>query len=140
MIGKPANRLQREGWCIGQYGTCLSQVSESIRFNRAEVCGEIVIPMRELYAKELKLVYDALKVVTATNCQFWPEFDADKDFPGKGDLCMIALPLAIPFGQGAVVPQSFEELLDSIEAVDNRPPILNGKPAPGFADVLRALK
>ena len=60
--------------------------------------------MREPYAKELQLVYNASKVVTATNFKFWPEFDADKDFPGKGDLCMVALPLAIPFGQGAVVP------------------------------------
>ena len=29
MIGKLANRLQREGWCIGQYGTRLSPCSES---------------------------------------------------------------------------------------------------------------
>ena len=59
--------------------------------------------MREPYAKELELVYDASKVVMATNCQFWPEFDADTDFPGEGDLRMVALPLAIPFGQGTVV-------------------------------------
>ena len=53
---------------------------------------------------------------------------------------MATLPRAIPFGQRAVVPQSFDELLDSIEAADDRPPILNGKPAPGLADALRALK
>ena len=96
--------------------------------------------MREPYVKELQLVYDASKVVTATNCQFWPKFEADKDLPGKGDLCMVALSLAIPFRQGVVVPQSFEELLDSIGAADDLPPILNGKPAPGFTDALRALK
>ena len=140
MITKPANCLQQEDWCVQQHGTRLSRGSEPIQFNRDEVCGEIVVPMREPYAKELQLVYDASKVVTATNCKFWPELDADKDFPGKGDLCMAALPLAIPFGQGAVVPQSFDELLDSIEAANDRPPILNGKPAPGLADALRALK
>ena len=96
--------------------------------------------MHEPYAKELKLVYDAWKVITATNCQFWPNFDADKDFPGAGDLCMVALPLSIPFGQGAVVPQSFDKLLDFFEAADGRPPIFNAKPAPGLADALRALK
>ena len=87
-----------------------------------------------------QLVYDASKVVTATNCQFWLDFDADTDFPGKGDLCMVALPLLILFGQGAFVPQSFKELLNSIEAADDKPPILNGKPAPGFVDALRALQ
>ena len=74
-IGEPSDRPQREGWCIGQYRTRLSRGPEPIRFNRAEVCGEIVVPLREPYAKELKLVYDASKVVTATNCQFWPDFD-----------------------------------------------------------------
>ena len=53
---------------------------------------------------------------------------------------MVALPLAIPFGQGAVVLQSFDKLLDSIEAADDQPPILNGKPALGLEDALRALK
>ena len=28
MISEPANRDQQDGWCIGQYGTCLSQGSE----------------------------------------------------------------------------------------------------------------
>ena len=37
-------------------------------------------------------------------------------FQGAGNLCMAALPIAIPFGQGAVVPQSLDELLDAIEA------------------------
>ena len=119
MIAEPVNGLQRDDWCVGQFGTRLSRGSEPIRFNRAEVCGEIVVPMREPYAKELQLVYDASKVVTATNCTFWAEFDADKDFPGEGDLCMVALPLAIPFGQGAVVPQSFDKLIDSIEVADD---------------------
>ena len=53
---------------------------------------------------------------------------------------MAALPIVLPFGQGAVVPQSFDELLDSIEAADDQPPIVNGKPAPGLADALKALK
>ena len=140
MIAEPANCLQRDDWCVGQFGTCLSRGSEPIRFNGAEVCGEIVVPMREPYTKELELVYDVSRVVTATNCTLWADFDADKDFPGDGDLCMATLPLVIPFGQGAVVPQSFYELIDSIEAADDRPQILNGKPAPGLADALKALK
>ena len=53
---------------------------------------------------------------------------------------MVALPRGFPFGQGAVVPQSFEELINSIESADDKPPILNGIPAPGLADALRALK
>ena len=96
--------------------------------------------MREPYAKELELVYDALRVVTAAKCTLWVDFDPDKDFSGEGDLYMTALPLAIPFGQGAVVPHDFDELIASIEAPDNRPQILNGKPAPGLANALRALR
>ena len=44
--------------------------------------------MREPYAKELELVYDASRVVRATNCTLWADFDADKYFPGDGDLYM----------------------------------------------------
>ena len=123
MIAEPANRLQRDDLCVGQFGTCLSRGSEPIRLNRVEVCGEIVVPMRELYAKELQLVYNASRVVTATNCTLWADFDADKDFPGDGDLFMASLPLAIPFGQGAAVPHDFDELIASIEAPDDRPQI-----------------
>ena len=68
IIGEPANRPQRKGWCIGQYGTCLSRGQEFIRFNCVTVCGEIVVPMREPYAKELGLVYNAIKIITAANC------------------------------------------------------------------------
>ena len=53
---------------------------------------------------------------------------------------MTALPIAIPFGQGAVVPQSFDELVNSIEVVDGRPQILNGQPAPGLVEALKALR
>ena len=87
------------------------------------MCDEIVVPMREPNAVALKLVYDASKVVMVTNCKFWPNFNADKDFPGAGDLCMVALPLVIPFEQGTIVPQSFDESFDSIEAADGRPQI-----------------
>ena len=47
-------------------------------------------------------------------------------------------PRGFPFGQGAVVPQSFVELLDLIES--EKPTILNGIPAPGVADATRALQ
>ena len=110
MIADPAERSQQRNWCIGQYSTRLSQGSEPIRFNRAEMRGKIVVPMRQPYALALKLVYDTTKVGTATNCKLWPTFDAEEDFPGTGDLCMAALPIAIPFGQGAVMPQSLNEL------------------------------
>ena len=53
---------------------------------------------------------------------------------------MAALPIVFPFGQGAVVPQSFDKLLNSIKAADGRPQILNCQPAPGLADALRALR
>ena len=53
---------------------------------------------------------------------------------------MVVLPRAILFGQEAVVPQSFNKLLSSIGAVDNKPPILNGKLALDLADALRALQ
>ena len=119
MIADPADRLQQADWCVGQFGTRLSRGSEPIRFNRADMSGEIVVSMREPYAKELELVYDASRVVIAANCTLWADFDADKDFPGDGDLYMAALPIAIPFDQGAVVPQSFDELIASVEAADD---------------------
>ena len=53
---------------------------------------------------------------------------------------MATLPRAFPYGQGAVVSQSFDKLLNSIESALNKPPILNSKPAPGVADALRVLK
>ena len=53
---------------------------------------------------------------------------------------MAILPCLFPYGQGAEVPQSFEDLLKSIESSDSSPQILNGKPCPGVADALRALE
>ena len=139
MIADPADRFQQANWCVGQFGTRLSQGSQPLQFNRTEVCGEIIVPMREPHAKELALVYNK-KVVTADNCTLWADFDADTDFPGEGNLLMTAWPIAIPFGQGAVVPHNFDALIASIEAADDRPQILNGKPAPGVVDALKALK
>ena len=136
----PCPPPHKANWCIGQLGTCLSRGPEAIWFNRAAVCGNIVVPIQKPYAKELGLLYDALKIITADNCQFWADFDPGKDFPGDGELCMAPLPRAIPFGQGAAVPQSFDELLNSVESAIAKPTILNGEPAPGLADALRALK
>ena len=140
IISSTVNHPYQKEWYIGQLGTCLSRGLEAIRFNHAAVCGDIVVPMQEPYAKELGLLYDASKTITADNCQFWTDFDPEKDFPGDGKLHMAALLRAIPFGQGAVVPQSFDELLNTVEPAIARPTILNGKPAPGLADALRALK
>ena len=53
---------------------------------------------------------------------------------------MAALPILFPFGQGAIVPQSFDKMLNSIKAADGRPQIFNGQPAPGLADALRTLR
>ena len=80
MIGSPANRPQQKDWCIGQFGTRLSRGPEPIRFNRAAVCGNIVVPMQEPYAKELGLLYDASKIITTHNYQFLTNFDPEKDF------------------------------------------------------------
>ena len=80
IISSPANRPQQKEWCIGQFGTRLSRGPEPIRFNRAAVCGNIVVPMQEPYAKELGLVYDASKIITAANCRFWTNFDPGKKF------------------------------------------------------------
>ena len=123
-----------------QLVNCLSRGPEAIRFNHEDVCGSIVVLMQEPYARQLGLLYDSTKVVSADNCRFWEDFDPEKNFPGEGELYMTTFSCAFPFGQGAVVPQSFDELLNSIESVDNKQPILNGKPAPGVADALRALK
>ena len=38
------------------------------------------------------------------------------------------------------MPHDFDALIASIEAADDCPQILNGKPAPGVADALKALK
>ena len=138
IINPPADRLQRKEWCIGQVGTRLSRGAEPVRFNRDAVCGDVVVPMRVPYAEALGLFYDTSKSITATTCKLWDDFDPAKDFPGDGELRMTAFPRGFPFGQGAVVPQSFEEMLDLIES-DN-PTILNGTPAPGLADAMRALE
>ena len=67
MIVELVERSQRHNLCIGQYGTRLSRGSEPIWFNRAELYGEIVAPIRKPNAGALKLVYDASKVVMATS-------------------------------------------------------------------------
>ena len=95
--------------------------------------------MREPHAKELVLVYNK-KVIDVNKCTLWADFDADTDFPGEGDLVMTAWPIGIPFGQGAVVPHDFDNLIASMGAADNRPQFFNGKPAPGVADALKVLK
>ena len=59
IISFPVNRSHRKEWCIDQLGTRLSRSPKAIRFNHAAVCGNIVVPMREPYAKELGLLYDA---------------------------------------------------------------------------------
>ena len=56
IISSPAHRLHRADWCIGQLGARLSRGPEAIRFNRAAMCGDIVVPMREPYTKELGLL------------------------------------------------------------------------------------
>ena len=120
MIADLADRLQQANWCVGQFGTCLSRGSEPLRFNRAEMCGEIVVPMREPHAKELALVYNK-KAIAADKCTLLADFDAATDFPGDGDLVMTAWPIGIPFGQGAVVPHDFDDLIASMGAADNCP-------------------
>ena len=139
MIAEPADRHQQAAWCVGQDGTRLSRGSQPLRFSRTGVCGEVIVPMREPHAKELELVYDNTPIDVA-KCTFWADFDAATDFPGEGDLVMTLWPLGIPFGQGAVVPQDFDELIASIEVTDDRPQFFNGKPAPGVAAALKALK
>ena len=96
--------------------------------------------MREPYAKELGLLYDGSQIISADNCQFWDDFDPEKNFPGDGELCMATLPNAISYGQGALGPQSFDKVLNSIESAIEKPTILNSKPVPGVANALRALK
>ena len=80
MIADLVERSQRGDWCVGQHGTRLSRGSEPVRFNCGEMCDEIVVPMRQPHALALKLVYESSTVITATNCTFWPDFDAEKDF------------------------------------------------------------
>ena len=89
MIANPADRLQQANWCVGQFGTRLRRGSQPLQFNRNEVWGEIIVPMREPHAKELALVYDK-KVITVDKCTLWADFDADTDFLGEGDLVMTA--------------------------------------------------
>ena len=78
------------------------------------------------------------KIITGANCTLWSDFDPENDFPGEGELRMTVFPRGFPFGQGAKVPQSFEEQLDLIES--EKPMIPNGTPVPGLADALRALQ
>ena len=61
IIQQPADRSQRKDWLVGQIGTRLSRGAEPVRFDLHAVCGNVVVPMREPYAEELGLVYDASK-------------------------------------------------------------------------------
>lgn len=96
--------------------------------------------MRESYAKELGLLYDKNLVISINNCTFWPEVNLAKNFPDEGELCMVAFSCGIPYGSGAAVLESFDDLTIVIDSPDDSPSILNGKPAPGIADTLRALE
>ena len=125
---------------LSEPGTGGHRGLEAIQFNCATVRGNIVVPMQEPYAKELRLLYDASKIITVDNCQFWDDFDPKKDFQGDVELHMATLPHAIPYSQGVIVSQSFHELLNIVDSVIAKPTILNGKLAPGVADALRALK
>ena len=82
MIAEPADRLQQADWCVGQDGTRLSRGSQPLQFNRTEVYGEIIVPMREPHAKELALVYNK-KAIDVDKCTLWADFDAATDFPGE---------------------------------------------------------
>ena len=135
---QPADRDQRKDWYVGQIGTRLSRGAEPVRFDLHEVCGNVVVPMREPHAQALGLEYDDKKIINATTGTLWPEFDLDTDFPGEGELCMTVFPRGFPFGQGAEVPQSFEEHLNLIEL--EKPMILNGTKVPGLAAAYRALQ
>ena len=48
IISSPAHRPHWEEWCVGLLGNRLSRGPEANRFNRADVCVAIVVPMREL--------------------------------------------------------------------------------------------
>ena len=120
MIAEPADRLQQADWCVGQDGTRLSRGSQPLRFSCTEVCGEVIVPMREPHAQALALVYDK-KAIDVAKCTLWADFDAATEVPGEGDRVMTFWPRGIPFGQGAVVPQDFDELIASIEVTDNCP-------------------
>ena len=82
MIAKPADRLQQDNWCVGQYGTRMSRGPQPLPFSRTKVCGAITVPMREPQAKELALVYSK-KAIDVDKCTLWADFDADTDFPGE---------------------------------------------------------
>ena len=140
IISKPAHCPHQAEWRLGQIGTRLSRGPEGILFNLDDLFGSIVVPMRESNAKRLGLLYNSTKIISDTNCKLWDNFNMEKDFPGEGELCMATLPCVFPYGQGAEVPQSFEDLLKSIDSSDGSPQILNGKPCPGVADALRALE
>ena len=96
--------------------------------------------MREPYAKVLGSLYDSSQIISADNYRFWDDFDPEKDFLGDSELRMATLARAFPYSQRAVVPQSFNELLNFIESAVDENPVWNGKPAPDIADALIALK
>ena len=69
IVISPAHRPQRADWRVG-LGNRLSRGPEGILFNLEDVCGSIVVPMREPSAKQLGLLYNSTKVISADNCQF----------------------------------------------------------------------
>ena len=97
IISKPAHRPHQTEWRLGQIGTRLSQGPEGILFNLNNVCGSIVVPMRESNAKRLGLLYDSTKIISAANCKLWDDFNLENDLPGEGELRMAILPCVFPY-------------------------------------------
>ena len=91
IISSPVHCLHWDDWHVRQIGNRLSRGPEGMLFNLDDICGYIIVPMRKLYAKQLGLLYDSTKIISADNCRFWSNFDLEKDFPGEDELRMATL-------------------------------------------------
>ena len=156
IISSPHARADQTDWLVGQQGNNLIQGPAAVKINISDLCGLVVVPMRKPFAVALNLDYNKTLIVDETNTTFWDGAGAlDTDFPGDGDLCMLAFPCTIflgagalcmvalpcvsPFWYGSVVPDLLENLLIALDAPDATESIMMGKPAAGISAAVRAL-
>ena len=98
LITSPHVRVDQKDWLIGQQGNDLGRGAASVKRNISDLCGSVVVPMREPFAIALKFDYDKTLLVDDTNTTFWNGArNLDTIFLGAGALCMVALLYVFPF-------------------------------------------
>ena len=82
----PLVRLDRTEWVIDQQGNKLTEGPEGVKLNAIEVCGFVLVLMRETMADNLGLKWNSTLIVNKETCILWTGGDVDTNFPGTGEL------------------------------------------------------